>query len=429
MTIFHLCNMRFKNIVFCSPSMITGGAEYYFIRLAHYLAENHKEYKVYYTEYKNGFIYKVLNSSNIEILDYRKGEKTIIPEDSIIFIPSNFIIHIDDMINYNPSNSILSIGFVHFKHILVYFSMDNYYKVTKKYRRKVGNAFEKMTKMGTLFYLGHLGYIKLTQQFLFPHDQSFHLVPIPVPVDKYGIDYPLTRQIGDIIHFCWLGRLDKEKSRNILTYMNELESLNQTMRVSLSLIGLGPEENKLRKKAKKYSFPIEFIGEKRENELDIFIRNNVDIGLASGTSSIEFGLRKVPVIQEWIIDKVYKANIRDTYHLLNEMDNFQDITDNSYRLEGQDYFAKKVEMILKNYHDVCEASYKKAMSKSPEKCGESFVSLINNLQSVDIGESYKYLRKAQQLTKAAWHNWMKILHLRRLYVPICKLLGVQQAVF
>ena len=83
--------MRFKNIVFCSPSMITGGAEYYFIRLAHYLAENHKEYKVYYTEYKNGFIYKVLNSSNIEILDYRKGEKTIIPEDSIIFIPSNKI--------------------------------------------------------------------------------------------------------------------------------------------------------------------------------------------------------------------------------------------------------------------------------------------------------------------------------------------------
>ena len=89
----------------------------------------------------------------------------------------------------------------------------------------------------------------------------------------------------------------------------------------------------------------------------------------------------------------------------------------------------KDEMILKNYHDVCEASYKKAMSKSPEKCGESFVSLIDNLQSVDIGESYKYLRKAQQLTKAAWHNWMEILHLRRLYVPICKLLGVQQAVF
>ena len=185
----------------------------------------------------------------------------------------------------------------------------------------------------------------------------------------------------------------------------------------------------LRKKAQKYSFSIEFVGEKREKDLDHYIRNNVDIGLASGTSSIEFGLRKVPVIQEWIIDKVYKANIRDTYHLLNEMDNFQDITDNSYRLEGQDYFEKKVEMILNNYHDICEASYKKAMSKSPEKCGESFVSLIDNLQSVDIGESYKYLRKAQQLTKAAWHNWMERLHLRRLYVPICKLLGVQQAVF
>lgn len=408
--------------------MITGGAEYYFIRLAHYVAENHKEYKVFYTEYREGFIYKVLTSSNIEILDYQKGEKTIIPDNSIIFIPSNFIIHIDDMIKYNPKNSIISIGFVHYRHISGNFTMDNYYKVTNKYRREVGNAFEMMTKMGTLFYLGHLGHLKLSQQFLFPYNQHFHLVPIPVSVEKYGIDNHSRRKLGDVIRFCWLGRLDKEKSRNILTYMNELESINRKKKVSLSLIGLGPAEKMLRKKAQKYSFPIEFVGEKREEELDCYIRNNVDIGLASGTSSYEFCLRKVPVIQEWIIDKVYKANVRDTYHFIYEADKIIDITENSYRLEEQNYFANKVEIILSNYHDICEASYKKTTSKSLEKCGESFISLINNLESVDVGESYKYLCRAQQLTKAARHNWMEKLHLRRLYVPICKLLRVQQAV-
>ena len=36
--------MVYRNIVFFSPSKITGGAEYYFIRLAEYVADNFKDF-------------------------------------------------------------------------------------------------------------------------------------------------------------------------------------------------------------------------------------------------------------------------------------------------------------------------------------------------------------------------------------------------
>lgn len=419
--------MRFKNIVFCSPSMITGGAEYYFIRHAQYIAEFHKEYKVYYVEYEDGFSHKVLNHPNVTFLNYKDGEKTVIPEDSIVCTPSSHIIKIEDWIRYNPINTIISISFAHFTHFSMFYTMNNYYKVSRKFRMEAGKEFEKMTDMGIIFFMGNLAYLKLSQQFLFPY-HPIEPVPIPVPVDKYGIDFPLNRNLGETIRFCWLGRLCKEKALNILTYMNELEEINNSHKVSLSLIGLGPSEKMLRKYAKKYSYPIEFVGEKREDDLDTFIRNNVDVGLASGTSAYEFALRKVPVIQEWLIDKVYKANERDTYHFIEEFGNFTDITESSYRIVGQGTFEEKTIDLIDNYHNRCETAFLCAMKASPESCGEAFVSAMNKLQDIDMSEAYSHLRKAQKLTRNAHYNWMERIHLRRLYVPLCKLLGVRPAV-
>ncbi len=407
--------------------MITGGAEYYFIRHAQYIAEYHKEYKVYYVEYEDGFSHKVLDHPNVTFLGYEDGKKTIIPDNSIIITPSSHILKIEDWISYNQNNSIISISFAHFTHFSMFYTMNNYYKVGRKVRIAAGKEFEKMTEMGMIIFMGNLAYLKLSQQFLFQY-HPIEPVPIPVPVEKYGIDFKLEREIGETIRFCWLGRLCREKALNILTYMNELEEVNKSHKVSLSLIGLGPSEAMLRKKAKKYSYLIEFVGEKCEDDLDAYIRNNVDVGLASGTSAYEFALRKVPVIQEWLIDKVYLANERDAYHYIEEFGNFTDITESSFRIVGQGTFAVKTKDLIENYHSRCESAFSRAMKASPETCGEAFVAAMNKLQTIDIAESYIHLRKAQSITMKAWKNWMEKIHLRRLYVPLCKLLGVKQAV-
>lgn len=407
--------------------MITGGAEYYFIRHAQYIAEYHKEYNVYYLEYEKGFSHKVLVHPNVIFLNYEDGRKTVLPENSIVCTPSSHILRIEELIRYNTNNTVITIAFAHFTHFSMFYTMDNYYKVTRNKRKEVGTEFERMEEMGTLFFMGNLGYLKLSQQFLFSY-HPIKPIPIPVPVEKYGKDSPINRNLGDTIRFCWLGRLCKEKALNILTYMNELESINRDQKVSLSLIGLGSSEEMLRTKAEKYSYPIEFVGEKREEDLDAFIRKNVDIGLASGTSAIEFALRKVPVIQEWLIDRVYDAGERDTYHFIEEDEFFVDIAQFTYRVVGQNTFAVKVKTIVDDYSKCCEAAYTRALKSSVNSCGEAFVSHMNDLQNIDIAETYIHLRKAQRLTLKAWHNWMEKLHLRRFYVPICKLLGVKPAV-
>lgn len=418
--------MKFKNIVFFAPCMFTGGAEYYFIRLAEYLAKHHKEFHIYYVEFLDGFARKMISSPEIIFLDYEKKEKTEIPENSLICFALNHLIRIDTMISYNRNNSLMMMWVMHFRHLSSNFTMNNYYKVSKKYRKEVGMYVEKLTDLGVLKFLGNIAYLKLSQQFLFKY-HSIAPLPIPVSTEKYGINVPVLQRTGNMVRFCWLGRLDEEKSHNILTYMNELESINNDYNVSLSIIGVGSAEKMLKKKASKYSFPINFVGEKREENLDIFIRNNVDVGLASGTSSMEFALRKVPVIEDWLLERVYKANERDRYYLYGQT-HITNITTNSYRFAEMGNFKSVFFDLMNNYLLRCEEAYKFVMTRSTYATGEKFVVEIQKMQEIDIEECYRHIDALNDLTLKARNNWMEKLHLRRLFVPICKLLSVEPAV-
>lgn len=418
--------MRFKNIVFCSPSMITGGAEYYNVRLAQYLANKQKEYSVYYIEYIEGFSHKVMNDPNIKYLNYVDNNKTEIPEDSIVCLPSNLLYRVEDMIDYNKNNSILTIFFAHAKHFSAFFSIGDYFKVGKKTRYEVGQCFEKMAGLGTLIFMDNISCLKLSQQFLFPY-RPRTTVHVPIHVEKYGVDFKIEQKIGDVIRFCWLGRLDEEKALNIITYMNELEMINKKIKVSLSVIGLGPAEHNLHNVAKKYSYPIYFIGEKRELELDSYIRQNVDIGLASGTSALEFAIRKVPVIQEWVIDRIYTAGKRDTYHLIENMEKIIGVTESSHRIEGQNKFELIANQIIDNYHNQCEIAYNYALSRSLNNTGKDFVAAMQSLETVDIDEAHEYLCKAQRMARESREidKYLAWFHLGRLFIICCKLLGVK----
>ena len=419
--------MRFKNVVFFSPCKITGGAEYYFVRLAEYLAENHNDIRVYYVEFLDGFARKVLSNPNVTILKYEEGHKTIIPDNSIICISLNFCIKMDEMAVYNRKNSVLMMWFMHYRHLVVNFTMNNYYKVSRRTRERVGRHLERLTDLGVLKFLGNLAYFKLSQQFLFKY-HPIEALPIPISTDKYGADVPINRKIGDVIRFCWLGRLDKEKSLNVLTYMNELEQVNKQHKVSFSIIGVGSQENMLKKRAKGYHFPIDFVGEKREDELDNFIRNHVDIGLASGTSSIEFALRKVPVIQDWLLEKVYSAGKRNSYHFIGK--NSIIVSEGAlkgFKYHDQGSFCMKLDDLLLDYHHYCEDVYQFAMNRSVAACGAKFLSALNYIDNVNIEECFFHIDAINKLILQARTNWMERLHLRRIYVPICKLFSVEQA--
>lgn len=418
--------MKYKNIVFFSPSKITGGAEYYFIRMAEYLAKIHNEYQIYYTEYENGFAKKIITNPRINFLDFDDGKKTIIPGDSIICISLNFLIKMENIASFNRKNSVIMMWFMHFRHLLCNFTFDNYYKVGTKTRMKVGQHLEKLSDLGVLKFLGNGAYFKMSQQFLFPY-HPIDALPIPISSEKYGIDIPVTREIGDVISFCWLGRLDTEKSRNVITYMNELEQIHKRHKVSMSIIGIGPAEDYLKKKAKYYSFPIEFVGEKREDDLDSYIRKNVDIGLASGTSSLEFGLRKVPVIQDWLLDKEYQAEARDSYHLVGNTSLIIDNNTNDLRYEGQGIFSDKLDDVLKDYHASCDRIFQYVLSRSTKVCGEKLFVALKKVENVDLESCYSHIDSLNKLSVHARNSWMDKIHLRRIFVPICKLLSVKPA--
>lgn len=418
--------MVFRNIVFFSPSKITGGAEYYFIRLAEYVADHYKDYRVYYTEFQDGFGRKVISSPNVYFINYEEGVNVTIPENSVICISSHLVYQIQKLFSYNRNNSVFMMWFMHYRHLSTYFTMGDYFKVGRKFRAKVGKHIEKLTDLGVLQFLGNIGYLKLSQQFLFSY-HPINALPIPISTEKYGVDVAINRRINDVVRFCWLGRLDKEKSKNILTYMNELEYVNKTKKVSLSIIGVGPAEAILKHQAKRYPFKIEFVGEKREKELDSFIRENVDIGLASGTSSMEFALRKVPVIQDWLLDRVYQAGKRDTYYLYGQTSIISEITSTKFRFENMGTFYSKFSDLMDNYIVRCEEAYKNVMLCSVSNCCEKFISAVSTLEQSDMKECYEHIDALAFYVWKAKNNWKEKLHLYRIFVPLCKILSIEPA--
>ena len=97
--------------------------------------------------------------------------------------------------------------FMHYRHLSTYFTMGDYFKVGRKFRAKVGKHIEKLTDLGVLQFLGNIGYLKLSQQFLFSY-HPINALPIPISTEKYGVDVAFNRRINDVVRFCWLGRLD-----------------------------------------------------------------------------------------------------------------------------------------------------------------------------------------------------------------------------
>lgn len=418
---------RFENIVFFSPCKFTGGAEYYFIRIAQYLSKQYPEYNIYYADYANNWTSSLVDDYNIKKLVYETGKKTLIPPKSIICISSHLLPQIHDLILFDSDNTVLTLWFMHLRHLSGFCTMDNYYKISRSARINIGGEIKWLYDNGIFNILGNGALLKLSQQFLFKYEPKMS-VPIPVPTDKYGNVEIRNRFPDKQIRFCWLGRLDKEKAKNILTYMNELELVSREIKISLAIIGVGIAESMLKSKAKKYSYPIYFVGEKREAELDSFITKNVDIGLASGTSSLEFALRKVPVIQEWLLDKVYSADQRKTYHLVEEYGNFINITEYDFQIVNQGTFSQKLHQILGDYNKYCESAYNRAMTRSPQMCGDKFVAVMHNLEHVDIKESSYHLDSLSKMLQSARNNWMEKIHLRRIFVPLCKILGIKPAV-
>lgn len=409
--------MKINKILFYNPSKITGGSEYLFKRCSEYLAENQKDYEILYADYPDGFVRKNILSDKVKFLEVGQNKEVYVEDGTAVILQMHIIYQLKNLIIYNKEKSLCLFWCLHQLNIKAAIYAFNIYWISKFSRKKIGNSLTRLTEMNVVKFMGYNGYY-LVMSELFQKAKEYDWLPNIAPL-KYC--KPLVN-VGRISNkewkFCWLGRLDCEKSRNIETYMNELEELYKTTPLSLSIIGLGPNEEYLHSIAKKYSYPIKFVGEKREEELDRYIREETEIGLASGTSAFEFVLRGKPVIMEWVIDKVYLAGERNTYVFTHEEELIDYSNKDGIRRLYEGTFQEKVKALFCDYSTIVRKEYKFVKSKSVENSCHKLISTIQQISLIDHNIVDKEVQIIESLVNKGYNRIQRFVKLLN-YFKLC----------
>lgn len=388
--------MNFNNIVFFCPSKLTGGTEYLFVRLAEYLLDNQNKYAIYYCDYPDGFSHTRWHSEKVHYLDYVDKEHPItIPPNSVVIAQLNLISQPERFL-IERNNSVIIYWMLHSLNIKSQIFRNGIYFLTIPERKSLGKEIRLLSEKGIIKYMGYGAYSTIIRDF-YQEPCEFSWLPNIAPIKADMPKPEFARISSDEVRFCWLGRLDEEKARNILTYMNELEDVCKKQKLTFSLIGRGPAEEMLKKESLKYSYPIEFVGEKRDAELDVFIRSNTEIGFASGTSAFEFSMRGKPVIMQWVIDKVYPAGECDNYIFTEENEKFDYSTGHALKRKFANTFKNKLNEILQDYATVSRNGYDFVMCQSAGNCASVLLETINKLSQSDGQEIYSDIDKVSHL--------------------------------
>lgn len=389
--------MELQNIVFYYPSKITGGAEYLFVRCAKAIIQNYK-YNVYYVDYLDGFARKELANTDVKFINYIEGSSVQVPENTVVIFQLNMIGSYREVVDISD-NIRPMFWCLHFLNIHYQINYKGFYFLSPISRFRLGKAIKYLSEIGVIKYLGMLGYVEIGKE-LYIQPTVVSCIPLPVPID-ISKGYKVVEKEFSLVRCCWLGRLDKEKSLNIMTYMNELEEINKSLNVTLSIIGLGSEEDNLKKYSDRLSYPVHFIGEKRGNDLDAYIKNNVDIGFASGTSALEFSMRGVPSIQEWIIDRVYDANVRTTYTYPFQVPMLQGSRKKKLVNKYEDSFRNKFFYAITHYKEIQEQCYAHVCKKSPQNTAKLLVDTLECISNLDAEDYQKHLALCYSLISKA----------------------------
>lgn len=389
-----------ERIVFYYPSKSIGGAQLLFIRLADYLANFHN-FEIYYVDYDDGFSRDFLKTSPVKYIYFIKGKKIKLPDYSIVIIPSNFIFFVDQNFELTD-NTMFFFWTIHPENIRSFLiDFRNKTLLSKKNRHKIGGLLVKLYNLGLLHYMDYVNYIFNAKFFEFEiTDINYLQIPIGAGILSEYKKEP--HHFKKNIRLAWLGRLDKDKINSVKLILNEIDSCNNKSNIAFYIIGVGTEFESLKSLINQYSFKIELLGRLQGDELDDYISNNVDIGVAMGTSAFEIAKRAVPVIMIDVYDKVYPADYMK-YDLLHQIKNYS--LGSSYPFmhneKRSQSFKEVIRVILENYEYHSRKSWEYVKENhSIDVVGQKLLNNINNLKWVNQGIQKEILTEVKRIKES-----------------------------
>lgn len=344
-----------QNIVFYYPSKIIGGAELLFIRNAIKLSID-TEYPIYYVDYSDGISVGLLQKSSVKLIEY-KGCKTVIPSKSLLVAQLNQISNYDSLLKKSDNVRFLFWS-LHPLNLKIHVYWHGKCLISDIARKRIGSILSRLNDLGVVQFMDYANYKTNDDLFSIGKDNISYL-PVPVDDDCF-VENPRKGLLSeDEIHFAWIGRICDTKYKTILTLMNEIEAYCSTKTKILHIVGNGAYLDVIKKYASKMTYEIIFEGTIFPDKLGDFIFTKTDIGLAMGTSNLEFGCRGVPAILKGRVDNIRNAGYSKDYIFTNEIKGYSLGASENFSMPNQDErtFKEKVDLILNNYSNIAKKCY------------------------------------------------------------------------
>ena len=271
-----------SRVYFFDPCFPKGGGTAFFFRLAEYLL-NYTKIKVGVIDYRDGIMAKTARKfyphADITCVDYTALDWDL-EENSCIFAPVERLGTIKNIPNRNVR-------------ILEYhWNMDTGYSL----------VFERgvQKKLATLLYkskstcfMSYGCYHSACQVFNKKFEKTY--VPVFYPQEEGKIKERNDQRKNEI-NLVWLGRLASGSKTNSI--INNFYQYKTDKRKKFHIIGNGLREDYIKNYIKQYQKNIQFIftGALTGDDLIKYLTENADVGIAMGTSMLNFAALKIPVI-------------------------------------------------------------------------------------------------------------------------------------
>lgn len=344
-----------QNIVFYYPSKIIGGAELLFIRNAIQLSIE-TEYQIYFVDYSDGISVGLFEGSTVKLIEYR-GRKTVIPSKSLLVAQLNKLPNYDSLFKKTDNIRYLFWG-IHPHNLKGQIYWHGICLISDIAKKRIGTTLSRLNDLGVVQFMDYVNY--KTNDNLFSIDKD-NVSYLPVSVDdNCFVESPRKCLLSENeIHFAWIGRICDDKYKTILTLMNEIEAYCTPQAKILHIVGNGEYFDVIKEYASKMTYKIIFEGTIYPDKLGDFIYTKTDIGLAMGTSNLEFGCRGVPAILKGGVDEVRNAGYSRDYIFTNEIKGYSLGAFENFSMQNQAErtFSEKVDLILNDYSATAKKCY------------------------------------------------------------------------
>ena len=270
-----------KRVIFFFPDRRIGGGPFYLLRMAVELSKSN-EYEVYYIDYKDGYTHKIdIDVSKIKFIDFEDySPSTIFIDDAVLFAPIHYL---HNMPYFHLNTKVLFFNWHHecipvLKNNMCFNDIELY------------KCMEIINKNNAQVFCDVGQWSENNRYSL----QDFNKNYVPVHINMKN-ERAIPHIIDNNINICILGRLVLDKIYSVINIIECAKKYNKK-NIVIHIIGDGDQKDKLNAYKEVDGIELRFLGVLSGDRLNNYLKNNIDILFAMGTSVLEGAAIGLPSI-------------------------------------------------------------------------------------------------------------------------------------